>query len=154
MSSTETPGALSNNLKPLEVTSRTANSVTTFFTQPTPVKGSVHFFKIFDSPALLTCIIATIIFSAEATKSIAPPIPFTIFPGIFQLAISPFSDTSIAPKIVKSTFCDRIIPKLKAESKKLAPGNVVMVCFPAFMMSASSSPSKGKGPMPKTPFSD
>ena len=49
----------------------------------------------------LVCIIATIIFSAEATKSIAPPIPLTIFPGIFQLAISPFSATSIAPKIVR-----------------------------------------------------
>ena len=29
----------------------------------------------------------------------------TMLPGIFQLAISPFSDTSIAPKIVKSIFC-------------------------------------------------
>ena len=70
--------------------SKTANSVTTFFTQPTPVKGKVHSFKIFDSPALLLCIMATIILSAEATKSMAPPIPFTIFPGIFQLAMSPF----------------------------------------------------------------
>jgi hypothetical protein len=30
-------------------------------------------------------------------------IPFTIFPGIFQFAMSPFSETSMAPRIVKST---------------------------------------------------
>ncbi len=47
MSSTETPGALSINLKPFGVTSKTANSVTTFFTQPTPVKGKRAFFKDF-----------------------------------------------------------------------------------------------------------
>ena len=46
ISSTETPGALSKSLKPFGVISKTANSVTTFFTQPTPVKGSVQFFKI------------------------------------------------------------------------------------------------------------
>ena len=147
------PGARSKSLKPFSVTSRTASSVTTFLTHPTPVNGKVHFFKILDSPALLTCIMATIIFSAEATKSIAPPIPFTILPGIFQLAISPFSETSIAPRIVKSTFWLRIIPKLKAESKKLAPGSVVMVCLPALIISASSSPANGKGPIPRTPFS-
>ena len=37
MSSTDTPGARSSNLNPFGVTSKTANSVTTFFTQPTPV---------------------------------------------------------------------------------------------------------------------
>ena len=31
--------------------------------------------------------------SAAATRSIAPPIPFTIFPGIIQLARSPQRDT-------------------------------------------------------------
>ena len=138
----------------MSFTSKTAKLVTTFVTQPTPVKGKEHFFKILDSPCLFVCIIATIIFSADATKSIAPPIPFTIFPGIFQLAISPFSETSIAPRIVRSTCFPRIIAKLIEESKKLAPGIVVMVCFPAFIISASSSPSKGKAPMPKTPFSD
>ena len=151
--STVTPGARSNNLKPCGVTSKTANSVTTFLTQPTPVNGNVHLLRIFDSPTLLTCIMATIMFSADATKSIAPPIPLTILPGIFQLAISPFSATSMAPRIVKSTCCPRIIPKLNAESKKLAPGKVVMVCFPALIKSASSSPSKGNGPMPRIPFS-
>ena len=127
--------------------------MTTLVTQPTPVKGKEHFFNSLLSPLLLVCIIATIILSAEATKSIAPPIPFTILPGIFQLAISPFSATSIAPKIVRCTCLPRIIEKLVAESKKLAPGIVVIVCLPALIISASSSPSKGKGPIPKTPFS-
>ena len=67
--------------------------------------GKVQFGNNLLSPFLLTCCMATIIFFADATRSIAPPIPFTILPGIFQLAISPFSDTSIAPKIVKSIFC-------------------------------------------------
>jgi 3-oxoacid CoA-transferase B subunit len=88
------------------------------------------------------------------TKSIAPPIPFTIFPGIFQLAISPFSDTSMAPKTVSCTCCPLIMAKEVAESKRAAPGMVVIVCLPAFIMSGSSSPLKGKGPIPKTPFSD
>ena len=68
-------------------------------------------------------------------------------------ALSPFSDTYMEPKIIRSTCWPRIIPKLKPESKKLAPGKVVMVCFPALIKSASSSPSNGNGPMPKTPFS-
>ena len=33
-------------------------------------------------------------------------------------------------------------------------GSVVIVCFPALIKSASSSPSKGKGPIPNNPFSD
>src|SRR5688500_13696369 len=56
ISSTVTPGALSNNLKPSGVTSKTPRSVTIFFTQPTPVNGSVHFLKSLLSPALLVCI--------------------------------------------------------------------------------------------------
>ena len=43
--------------------------------------------------------------------------------------------------------------KLVAESKKLAPGIEVIVCLPALIISASSSPSKGNGPIPRTPFS-
>ena len=46
MCATETPGARSNSLNPFGVISITANSVTTFFTQPTPVKGKVHFLRI------------------------------------------------------------------------------------------------------------
>ena len=100
ISSTLTPGARSIKWNLPSLISKTANSVTTFFTQPTPVNGKVHALRIFYSPALLLCIMATMMFSADATRSIAPPIPFTIFPGIFQLAISPFCDTSMAPRTV------------------------------------------------------
>jgi hypothetical protein len=44
------------------------------------------------------------------------------------------------------------MPKLNPESKKLAPGNVVMVCFPALIKSASSSPSNGNGPFQERHF--
>ena len=40
------------------------------------------------------------------------------------------------------------------ESKNAEPGTVVIVCFPAFIKSASSSPSYGNGPIPNNPFSD
>jgi hypothetical protein len=153
ISSTVIPGALSNNLSPLGVTSNTAISLTIFFTHLTPVSGSVHFGKSLDSPFGFVCIMATMMFFALATRSIAPPIPFTIFPGIFQFAISPFSLTSIAPSTVRSTFPARIIPKLMALSKKAEPGTVVIVCLPALIRSGSSSPSNGKGPMPNKPFS-
>src|SRR3954449_5686961 len=40
-----------------------------------------------------------------------------------------------------------------AESKTDAPGSRVTVCLPALIRSASSSPSRGNGPMPRMPFS-
>ena len=66
ISSTETSGALSMSLKPSSTTSKTAKFVTIRFTQATPVKGSVHFFKSFDSPFRLVWVVATIMFFAEA----------------------------------------------------------------------------------------
>ena len=65
-----------------------------------------------------------------------------------------YAPKGLTPEEVEQSFgFKRIIEKLVAESKKLAPAKVVIVCFPALMISASSSPSKGKGPMPSTPFS-
>src|SRR5216110_449126 len=61
-------------------------------TQPTPVSGRLHVSRIFFSPFLVTCSIVTIRRLAEATRSIAPPIPFTIAPGTIQLAMSPLRD--------------------------------------------------------------
>jgi lipid-binding SYLF domain-containing protein len=52
-----------------------------------------------------------------ATRSMAPPMPFTILPGIIQLARSPFSATSMAPRIDRSIWPPRIIAKLSAELK-------------------------------------
>ncbi len=48
----------------------------------------------------------------------------------------------------------RIMPKLSAEEKYEVMGSAVTVCLPALIKSASSSPSKGKGPVPSMPFSD
>ena len=118
-----------------------------------PVNGKLHCGNNFELPALSQCCMATMMFFALATKSIAPPMPLTILPGTFQFAMSPFSLTSMAPKIVRSTFWARIIPKLMALSKIEEPSRNVTVCFPALIKSASSSPSKGKGPIPKIPFS-
>ena len=48
---------------------------------------------------------------APCTRSIAPPIPLTILPGIIQLAMSPVADTCIAPRIAASILPPRIMPK-------------------------------------------
>ena len=77
----------------------------------------------------------------------------TILPGIIQLARSPFSATCMAPRIDRSIWPPRIMAKESAELKKLEVGSWVMVCLPALIRSGSSSPSKGKGPMPSMPFS-
>ena len=76
-----------------------------------------------------------------ATRSIAPPMPFTILPGMVQLAMSPFSATSMAPRMVRSIWPPRIIAKLSAEEKKLELGRIVIVCLPALIRSGSASPS-------------
>ncbi len=64
-------------------------SVINLFTTPFPVKGKEHFSNTFDYPLLFKCSIKTITLDPDATKSIAPPIPLTFFPGIIQLAKSP-----------------------------------------------------------------
>src|SRR6185312_4533893 len=49
------------------------------------------------APSFAACSMITTTRFALATRSIAPPIPFTILPGIIQFARSPFSLTCIAP---------------------------------------------------------
>src|SRR5580765_2815110 len=78
-SSAVRPGATSARTKPAGVTAMQAISVTIVFTTPTPVRGSVHFFSIFGWPSRVVCSIATTTRFAPATRSIAPPMPFTIF---------------------------------------------------------------------------
>ncbi len=92
---------------------------------------------------MATCSISTITRFAPCTRSIAPPMPLTIFPGIIQFAMSPAADTCIAPRIAASILPPRIIPNDVAESKKLAPLRMVTVSLPALIRSASSSPSQG-----------
>ena len=135
---TDTPGARSSKWNAPPWMSRTASSVTTRFTHPTPVSGRVQAGSNFDSPSRFVCIMATMMRSALATRSMAPPMPLTIFPGIFQFAMSPFSETSIAPRIVKWTCPPLIIAKDSAELNNAEPGTIVIVCFPALIKSGST----------------
>ncbi len=82
-----------------------------------PVSGSVQAGMNLALPSFAQCSITTMIFLTPATKSIAPPMPLIILPGIIQLAMSPPSDTSIAPSTVRSICPPRIIAKLAALSK-------------------------------------
>lgn len=95
--------------------SKTAKLVITTSTTPFPVKGKLFYANNLWSP-LAVCSITTTTFDPHATKSIAPPIPLTIFPGMIQLEISPVSEIYIAPNIVKSKCPPLIIANDKAES--------------------------------------
>ena len=123
-------------------------------TTPRPVSGSEHVFTIFAEPSRATCSISTMTRPAPCTRSIAPPGPLTIFPGIIQLARSPAADTCMAPRMAASILPPRIMPKLSAESKNAAPGSTVTVSLPALMRSGSTFSSVGYGPTPRMPFSD
>ena len=85
---TETPGAVSMSVARPSGNAITASSVTTRSTRRVAVIGNVHFFMIFGAP-LAVCCMATTTRLAPHTKSMAPPIPGTIFFGIVQLARSP-----------------------------------------------------------------
>ena len=76
---------------------------------PSPVSGSVHCGMIFGAPVLVVCSISTTTRLTPATRSIAPPMPLTSLPGTIQLARSPLSVTSIAPRIARSMWPPRII---------------------------------------------
>src|SRR4051794_12692923 len=89
-------------------TSNTARSVMIRLTTPLPVIGSVHSFKIFGLPSLEVCSISAPPRFTPATRSIAPPGPFTILPGIIQFAMSPLSVTSKAPRMARSICPPRI----------------------------------------------
>ena len=82
-------------------------------------------------------------FFAPWTRSMAPPMPLTILPGIIQFAMSPSFETCIAPRMAASIFPPRIIPKLVAESKKHAPRRTVTVSLPALIRSGSTWSSSG-----------
>ena len=85
-------------------------SVTIRSTTFLPVRGRVHSSSILWAPpcnqitndiyrerereTLAVCsIVMTTLVLGEETRSMAPPIPFTIFPGIIQLARSPYWET-------------------------------------------------------------
>ena len=62
-------------------------------TTPLPVSGSVHASKILGASAFAVCSMTTTTREPELTRSIAPPMPFTIFLGMTQFARSPVADT-------------------------------------------------------------
>ena len=134
--------------------SKTPKSVMIRLTTPLPVKGSEQCFKILGLPSLAVCSIRITIFCTPATKSIAPPMPLTFFPGIIQLAKSPRSETSIAPKIARLICPPRIMAKDSELEKNEAPERAVTVCLPALIKSASTVCSVGNSPIPNKPFSD
>ena len=84
------------------------------------------------------CYIVTITFDPHDTKSIAPPMPFNLIPGISQLEISPVAETCIDPSTVISKWPPRIIPNESDEEKKEDPGIVVTVSFHALIRSGLS----------------
>ena len=99
----------------------TPRSVITRSTTPAPVSGKVHCLSSFGSSEpsfpLAVCSMTTTTFLTPATRSMAPPMPFTILPGIIQFARSPFSATCMAPRIDRSMCPPRIIAKESALEK-------------------------------------
>mmetsp|Transcript_31031 Transcript_31031/g.81260 ORF Transcript_31031/g.81260 Transcript_31031/m.81260 type:complete len:218 (-) Transcript_31031:788-1441(-) len=133
----------------------TARSVIILSTHALPVRGRVQSSRILCLPPFAVCsMVMTTLVPGDDTRSIAPPIPLTILPGIIQFARSPRDDTCIAPRTLMSMWPPRIIPKLSSEEKKAPPGTTVTVSFPALIRSASSLPLAGNGPSPRMPFSD
>ena len=128
---------------PRAVTSITAMSVTIRFTHRRPVSGSVHCSRILGVPSFAVCSIVTTTRLAPETRSIAPPMPFTIFPGIIQFARLPSRSTCSAPRIVRSTCPPRTIANESALEKYEVPGSSVTVSLPALMRSGSSCPGSG-----------
>ena len=110
--STVTPGASSTSSRPSPATSSTARSVMIRWTHAAAgVAAACTRSTILCEPSLATCSISTITRLAPWTRSIAPPMPLTILPGIIQLAMSPPAETCIAPRIAASMWPPRIIPK-------------------------------------------
>ena len=90
----------------------TASDVTIVSTTPLPVRGSVHSLRIFLAPFFDRWSITTNTAFAPDTRSIAPPGPLTMAPGIIQLARSPSRDTCMPPRMARSMWPPRIIAKL------------------------------------------
>src|ERR1700687_4902416 len=86
-------------------------------TTATRVRGSVHFLRILGLLSRVACSMAIKTRLAPATRSMAPPMPFSILPGIAQLARVPFSSTCRAPRTVRSTWPPRIMANESADEK-------------------------------------
>lgn len=114
-------------------------------TTPLAVRGSEHWGSNLNELPLALCYMTTMTLDPQATRSMAPPMPFTSFLGMIQLAISQVSLTCMAPSMVRSRWPPLMTAKDCAEEKIDAPGRRVMVSYhkrictlPALMLSASS----------------
>ena len=103
----------------------------------------MHWVRILGLPSFAVCSIVTTTRRAPATRSMAPPIPFTILPGIIQLARLPSWSTCSAPRIVRSTCPPRTMANESALEKYDVPGSSVTVSLPALIRSGSSWPGSG-----------
>ena len=130
-----------------------ASSVTTKSTGRSEVKGSEHCLTIFGLPLAVCCMATTTRFAPD-TRSIAPPMPGTILPGIIQFASRPCASTCKPPSTVMSRWPPRINPKDIALSKVLAPGSALTGRPAASVRVGCAMPSSGMGPVPISPFSD
>src|SRR5262245_39231187 len=148
-----TPGPRSSSVATPFGNAITASSLTTRSTGRTEVSGSEHLLTIFGLP-LAVCCIATITRLAPVTRSMAPPMPGTILPGIIQFASVPCASTCSAPSTVMSTWPPRMRPNDIALSNVQAPGSAVTGRPPASVRVGWAIPSSGIGPVPIRPFSD
>ena len=151
--STDTPGAVSIKVALPSGNAITAISVTTRSTGRKEVSGRLHWRRIFGLPLAVCCMAMTTRF-APVTRSIAPPMPGTILPGIIQLARCPPSSTCSAPSTVMSIWPPRISPNDIALSNAQAPGSALTGRPPASVRRGCAMPSSGIGPVPIKPFSD
>lgn len=135
------------------LTSKTPSSVIIFETHFYPVKGRSHFFNNFGDPFFVLCSVKTTNLEPLATKSIAPPIPFTSFLGIIQLARSPFSATSIVPRNVAYKWDPQTNPNASLDEEYDAPKSAEIVYFEGSIKSGSSCPFLGNPLIPNIPFS-
>src|SRR6516225_291764 len=150
---TSTPGAVSSKVARPSGKPMTASSVTSRWIVREEVSGSVHSRTTFDRP-LAVCCMATTTRRAPDTRSIAPPMPGTILPGIIQFASWPRSLTCRPPSTVMSTCPPRISPNDTALSNVHAPGIALTGRPPASVRYRSAIPSSRIGAVPIRPFSD
>ena len=111
--------------------SKTANYVITIETTPLAVNGNLQFSSnltdTLPSFVLAECSIRTMTLEPQATRSIAPPMPFIILPGMIQLAMSQLCEIYSAPSMVISRCPPRMMEKDCDEEKYDPPGRMVMV---------------------------
>ena len=128
------------------MTSRTARSVMIRWTTPRPVSGRCTRRRSCSEPSLATCSISTMTRLAPWTRSIAPPMPLTILPGIIQLAMSPVGRDLHRAEDRGVDLAAADHPERRSRSRRTTrPGSSVTVSLPALIRSGSSSPSTGYG---------